>query len=151
MANIGAIEYGPDLRNGYLFGYGQNCEVRPADKTPESIVQEALALGWSNGCPRARYYVLESGLGADWMMNKYAATNQWFQITRNLIHYRLNNPPILDILTASKVRFDDEPIGIHEPLSVPESHKRRIAPMSAIEGYSTPRILLDIPGDQQTR
>lgn len=144
MASITAIEYGPDFRNGYRFGLGQDCEARPTDNTPDAIVQRALELGWSNGCPRAMYYVMESPYGADWMMNRYAETNLWFAKIVNLVHFRFKNPKLFDWISLTKPRLIDEPMGIHEPLSVPESHKRIIAPMSGIEGYSAPRILLEL-------
>lgn len=151
MATVGTIEYQPEIKYGQPFGYGRYCELNPADITTKAIQVEALKLGWSNGCPRARFYVLESEYGAAWMQERYATTNFWFGLAINLIHGRLNNPRLYNLIALSKPRLPDEPVGNHELLSVPRSHVTKIAPMADIAGYSIPRILLEIPHDQQTR
>lgn len=139
----------PEVKDGYPFGYGRYYKLEPTDTTAEAIQEEAFRLGWSNGCPRARFYVLESTYGADWMMRRYAETNLWFVLATNSVHHRFNNPQLYNMLALSKARLPDEPVGVYEELSVPRSHLIRISPMSAIEGYSTPRILLEIP--EETR
>ena len=144
MANIEGVEYGADLREGYLFGHGQYCGAKPANNTPVAMVAEALKLGWSNGCPRARFLTERD---PERMMIRYVRTNQWFTAVLNLILYRYHNshnPDLYLWLAFPKRRREDEPVGLHEPLSVPKSHLEQISPMSAIAGYATPRILLEV-------
>lgn len=138
------MEYGPDIRYTHPFGHGIYSEVNPRDSSPEAIMEEALKLGWSNGCPRVRHYIMESPHGADWMMRRYAEVNRLFNAILDLVRFHFKNDGVYNLLSIPKERRMDEPVGKHEPLSVPRSHLTVISPMSAIEGYSTPRILLEL-------
>ncbi len=145
MKYIEATEYGPDKRYCVLFGEGrenlQTLNSRLDSK--ERIIEAALRLGWSNGCPIARELTgPDSPYDAEWMLKRYSETSYWFREAVSLAGK--HNRAVFDLLARPRMRLPDERVGKHEPLSVPRSHLWRISPLTSLEGYATPRLLVGI-------
>ena len=76
------LEYGPDIRyRDRRFGFGQllgnEADYPESNFFVLSFREQALVMGWSNGCPR----VLESIAkhGAEWMVSRYAENTLSFR------------------------------------------------------------------------
>lgn len=144
MPNPDVVEYGSDFKYGPLvgaFGHGIYFDVDQALRPrPADIVAYALRLGWSHGCPVAKALIGIDSDGYERMARRYSDCNQVFY---NLFTASLRRNPQLayNLMNYSK-RPGDEPVGRHDPLSVPESHKTLISPMGGIPGFAIPRLLL---------
>lgn len=149
---IGGEYHANDRYNPFeVFGLGINTDPDSPKNSPESKFEKGRRLAWSNGCPVALELLgPNSPYGIDYMLQRYAETNLGFRVSVNRAK-SLKNWAVYDLLTTSRVRLLDEPVGKHEPFSVPRSHLWEISPMSAIEGYATPRILIEVSGEYDDR
>lgn len=103
---------------------------------------QARALGWADGCPVALDLTDPSnpapGRGPENMINRYGEVNFWFtQIVREVAEV---NPSLADQLKQHVYRQSDEPVGLHEPESVPEEYYEQMAPMNTLAGFALPRL-----------
>jgi len=137
------IDYRPETRfNGEWFGRGAYGDVRYRYQPEDGARESALRLAWSNGCPIAQELTgPNSPYDLAWMIHRYGETNEWFRFAMN--QTRINRA-VRDWLTTPRLRLPNEPVGKYEPESVPRSHLWKIAPMTSIEGYSTPRVAIEI-------
>lgn len=144
MANPELVEYGAEYKFGSdvgRFGFGTFWGSISPKLPEEQIVARAIRLGWSSGCPRVKELIQPDSYGADWMMRRYSVCNWMFREVS--IEAYKNNQPIFNQLTKPTPRkLPEEPLGIHERLSVPNSHKEIISPMSSLYGYAIPRLIL---------
>lgn len=140
------VEYSKSIfRDGYAFGRGTRCEVTRLgqEKTREEAIEEATLLGWSHGCPIVRELIgPDSSFSPEWMLQRYASVNKWFTDLCKVAQQ--TNPSLYRQLRKPTLRFPDEPVGKHEPLSVPFQHLTHIAPMDTPCGYASPRLPIEI-------
>lgn len=142
-----AIEYGLDIRHGRVFGIGTLIGDNNDAFFKKDVAYQVAELGWSNGCPRREEVVRQYGL--DWTRSRYAETNFWFKYIYKLAE--VVNLTLYDQLVQVKSRLPGEPVGKHEPQSVPQSHLEQIYPMSGLYGYALPRVLIEQIGQGDNR
>lgn len=109
------------------------------------IQQQAIALGWVDGCPVALDLTdpenQQPGRGPEAMLARYGEVNFWFtQIAREVEEV---NPDLYQKLMANEDRKTDEPAGLFEDASVPEDYRKIMYPMNTIAGFALPRVLVD--------
>jgi hypothetical protein len=128
--------------------FGQGSFVREAlnDKAFHElpIRDQARAIGWAVGCPVVEHLTdpanTEPNRGPENMLKRYGEVGFWFgQIVRTANEL---NPALADQLTMSIARHDDEPVGVHEPESVPSYYAYEIPPTETLVGYTLPRLLI---------
>lgn len=126
--------------------FGSGSFIGPLLKDPDFFDQspqdQARLVGWANGCPVTVELTdpenTAPGRGPEAMMKRYAEINFWFGYITDAV--KGQNPGLYAELTTPVERLPGEPIGKHEPESVPESHKTHMAPMGTLAGYALPRI-----------
>lgn len=143
MLTLEQVEYGSDEKygsaDGGRFGFGQLVGVVSSRLPEEAKLTRAIRLGWAHGCPTARTVI--DTYGADWIMRRYSTCNYMLsRVTKEA--ERLNGPLYKLLATPTSRLLPEEEVGTHEPVSVPESHKKVISPMSGLHGYAAPRLLL---------
>ncbi len=112
------------------------------DLANEPMLDQARALGWSDGCPVADELTdpsnTQPGRGPENMVNRYGEVNFWFgQIVREIAEV---NPGLADEMMQNVSRRDDEHVGAYEGQSVPAMYHIKMAPMNTLAGYSLPRL-----------
>lgn len=140
------VEYSKsEYRGGHKFGRGTRYKIQQLgrEKTLEEIVEETQLVGWSHGCPITRELTSpNSPYSPEWMLERYASVNEWFTSICNIA--QKTNPSLYRLLRRSVPRFPDEPVGKHEPFSVPLRHLTHIVPMDMPWGYASPRLPIEI-------
>lgn len=122
--------------------------MRDQDFFELPVRDQAKVLGWADSCPVVEELIdpanSEPGRGPEAMLNRYGQVNFWFgYIAREVQEHR---PRLYDQLMKPVPRLDDEPVGKHEPESVPDSYYREMPPMSTLAGYSMPRLFIEQVG-----
>lgn len=141
-----ATEYqGSDIRAGRVFGDGTLLGDRgenflSKNQPPEKIRQQALELAWSHGCPIPNELI--PLYGAREIRNRYGECNFWYK-SWILPRTRELNPELHKMLAKPFSRLINEPVGKHEPVSVPGSHLEQMSMMSTPWGYALPRVLIE--------
>lgn len=138
-------EYGPNRKYGIAFGSGNFIRRDDLTKLPEDQIRTlALKLGWANGCPVVRELSDPSNtqFGPLSMAQRYNETNRWFKFISS--YYERPTRSISSSLRVPILRHPDEPVGKHEPKSVPMLHLTQISPMSRIHGYALPRVFIEL-------
>lgn len=112
------------------------------DLANEPMLDQARALGWSDGCPVADELTdpgnTQPGRGPENMVNRYGEVNFWFgQIVREIAEV---NPGLAEQMMQDVSRRDDEHVGAYEGQSVPAMYHIKMAPMNTLAGYSLPRL-----------
>lgn len=133
------------FRNGHIYGMGTLHEIKDLGrkKTPEEIIKEARDAGWSDGCPVAQRLTSPSSpYDPEWMLQRYTEVNRWF--TYLCMEADKLNPTLGWWLKKSISRLMGEPVGEHEPASVPFLHLTQIFPMDTPCGYASPRLPIEI-------
>lgn len=130
-------------------GFGEGIFVGPLLNDPTfsddlDIRDQARYVGFANGCPVAKELTdpnnTTPGRGPENMLHRYGEVNYWFgHIIRTA---EALNPDLATQLMMPVPRFDEEPAGKFEGVSVPESHFTEIAPMGTLPGYALPRIFV---------
>lgn len=128
--------------------YGGGSFVGPALNDPSfyelPIRDQARAIGWAVGCPVVDELTdpanPEPGRGPEEMLNRYAQVGFWFGYIVHSAEDR--NPDLYTQLMQQIPRLTGEPVGIHEPQSVPENYAEVIPPTESLVGYTLPRLLL---------
>lgn len=144
MNNSEIIEYGPDQRYGHLFGHGTFTQIPNHKLTLEETIKLATEAGWSHGCPQSPKLIEQD---PEWILNRYIQVNQKYQ--EMLTIASVDNPIITTLLSAYNIRkIPLELMGNHIPVAVPRSHFWRVAPLAGIEGYSAPRVLIEVTDSQ---
>ena len=104
----------------------------------EDYAGQARFVGHANGCPVVQELIEERG--AEAMLNRYGEVNFWFtEITRMAEE---SNYPLYQQLTAYVPRLYSEPVGKHEPGSVPDMHEYEIVPLGTLTGWALPRLFI---------
>ncbi len=134
--------------------FGSSSFVGPALNDPSfydlSIRDQARAIGWAVGCPVVDELTdpanPEPGRGPEEMLNRYAQVGFWFGY---IVHSaEEHNPDLYSQLVQQLPRLAGEPVGIHEPQSVPDNYDTVIPPSESLAGFTLPRLLLkQIGGD----
>ena len=109
------------------------------------IREQALAAGWADGCPVAVELTdpenTTPGRGPENMLGRYGEVNFWFgQLVREIEPV---NQWLSTILLTNEPRRPGEPVGKHEPESVPEGYASELSPMNTLTGYALPRIFVE--------
>lgn len=127
------------------FGFGNNYDMIDIVLPANNVYKRALELGWSNGCPRARYLSdpVNPDFGPIRMMRRYNETNQMFVWVSRTLQWDFQEKLHRELLKPY-ARVNSP--GIFEPESVPEDYRNYISPMSGVFGYAIPRILIDGTG-----
>lgn len=135
------VTYGREFGDGVLLG-----------DDPEYFFklnrdQQVQALAWSHGCPVKNHVVEKYGL--EFARKRYAECNFVF----GLIACRSGhlNLSLHKEITKTTVRPDYEPVGKHEPESVPVAYFGYVSPMSSHTGYAAPRVLIEQFGIDDAR
>ncbi len=135
------------------FEFGHGSFVGQIMSEPEffdlSHQEQARIAGWVDGCPVVEELIdpanTAPGRGPENMLQRYSGVNFWFgYIAREVEDH---NPVLGDQLMAPLVRHTLEPVGKHEPESVPDSYETEMYPMNTLAGYALPRIFLEQLGD----
>jgi hypothetical protein len=141
-----AEEYGKREQFGRLFS---DNKLLGDDYTfPQKPINEQVdSIAWSEGCPVKNRVVGNNG--------PEVARDRYGEIifARQMIleEAREHNPQLYQDLTVSLTRNPNEPVGKHEPESVPQSHITTIDANNTPWGFSLPRILLDQFGKRDNR
>lgn len=131
------------------FEFGHGSFVGHVMGEPEffdlSAQEQARIAGWVDGCPVVEELIdpanTAPGRGPENMLSRYAGLNFWFgYISREV---RDHNPELYDQLMTPVARKDGEPVGKHEPKSVPDGYHDELYPMNTLAGYGLPRIFLE--------
>lgn len=152
-----AEKYGDGYRYDRFFGegtlIGDDCDLD--NFFGQSIRDQAIQLGWSNGCPVVQELTdpTNPNFGPEKMRARYAEVNFW---GRYIVEQARKSNPHLDYqLSKPRERakdIDNQPLlGKHEPESVPGTHLDVMSPMSGIYGYAAPRILIEEMGRGEER
>lgn len=134
--------------------FGRGSFVGTIMKSPDFFEMEpraqAQVLGWADGCPVVDELTNPAnkvpGRGPDAMLKRYAQVNIWFGYIAGVV--REKNPRLHTYLTSKVPRRSDEPVGKHEPQSVPSDYQEYTYPMNTLAGYSLPRILIEQLGKE---
>ena len=127
--------------------FGSASFVGPALNDPSfyelPIREQAKVIGWAVGCPVVEELTdpanLNPGRGPEAMLNRYSEVGFWAGYI-NRAAEKLN-PDLHAQLIKSVVRLPGEPVGIHEPESVPASYASEIPRTETLVGYTLPRLL----------
>lgn len=141
-----------ELRTEDSFGQGGFLADRlreNPDYFEASAEERARVAGWLAGCPVVNELV--AGRGAEAMAVRYEDINFWYSfIAREAADA---NPVLSAKLSRVLERLPEEPIGKHEPESVPTSYRDNIPPVASLAGFALPRMAIEylgaeeIPGD----
>ena len=136
------IQYGSEVRNGVKFGYGTWFSEPIPMGTLANQITDARLLGWSHGCPLAMELTDPSNpdYGPLKIARRYAEVNGMFRHIINQAEFY--NPSLIEQMLTPLQRSENEPVGKHEPESVPMSYLNQMAPMVKVEGYASPRVVL---------
>lgn len=135
------------------FDFGRGSFVGPAMQQPDffdlSTQDQARIAGWVDGCPVVEELIdpanTSPGRGPENMLKRYASVNFWFSyISRET---KEHNPVLYDQLMSPVARNTDEPVGKHEPESVPSGYVNELYPMNTLAGFAIPRIFVEQLGD----
>jgi hypothetical protein len=135
------------------FGTGQQSDLlnNPAFYDLP-LEQQASELGSRTGCPVAQELIHSDapGRGPENMRDRYGEVNFWYRyITHDL---ESANGSLAEQFKQPVPRAEDEPVGKHEPESVPAAYQKFIPATETIYGYSLPRMIIDqlqCPGSDQ--
>ncbi|MDQ3093622.1 MAG: hypothetical protein M3Q70_00385 [bacterium] len=136
-------------RSSYEFGRGSFVGTIMRD--PEAffgsdVRDQARMLGWVAGCPVVEQLTDPDnptpGRGPENMMNRYGQINFWFKYAMESVVQKVN-PDLYNQMMKDVERLPIEPIGRHEPESIPEEYREKMQPMTTLVGYVTPRLLID--------
>lgn len=139
------LEYGRYEKFGAYVGTFGRTSFEPKKRLSETqgdpwdkVLQQTLRLAWTHGCPRPLYCIGTYGL--EYMSKRYFTCNQTSQ--HLLFLTEDTNPHLYSELVNFTPRLNNEPVGIHEPTSVPKFHLKKITPGAGIHGYALPRLIL---------
>lgn len=136
-------EFASEKKYGYPFGCGYPYDpIIPPELVSSSDEEVAKLMGWGNGCPVVGQLVTERGPIT--MRVRYSGINAAY--TRVLLISR-SNEEVYRSLNAVTERLVDEPVGIYEPQSVPESYLTHTYPLNRPAGYALGRIIAAISPD----
>lgn len=117
-------------------------EIDNPDFFAMSIEDQARFLGQRDGCPVVEGLIdPDTGRGPEKMIRRYGSVNFWYgYISRAVQHL---NPSLYEDFSKKIQRKENEPVGKHEPVSVPDNYSTTMAPMNSLWGYSLPRIIVE--------
>lgn len=134
-------------REELQFGHGSfvGAIMRDPDFFEIPVDEQARILGWADSCPVVEDLIRpdnpDPGRGSEAMRGRYGQVNFWFGEIGRLV--KSVNPELNDQLMEHIPRQEDEPIGKHEPQSVPLSNYQEISPMGTLPGYVLPRLFIE--------
>lgn len=113
----------------------------------KSFDQQVMEIAWSEGCPVPKKVVAK--YGAETATNRYGEII--FADRLILEEVKKHNPSLHTKLTEDLTRNPNEPIGVHEPESVPDSYTTIVPYPDTPWGFSLKRILVDQFGSREVR
>ena len=111
------------------------------------IDQQVMEIAWSEGCPVPKKVVKK--YGAETATKRYGEIV--FADKLILEEVKKHNPSLHGKLTESVDRKPNEPVGVHETESVPDSYSSKVPPPDTPWGFSLKRILVDQFGTREER
>lgn len=139
--------YGPDNRHGRSFGERSLLGDKNDKFFDKPIEEQVNEIAWSEGCPVKDKVVGRSGPKE--ARNRYGEVIFTYQII--LAEAEEHNPVLASLLKQRLQRKVDEPVGEHEPTSVPSSHLTEISAPNTVWGWALPRILIEQFGKRGER
>lgn len=128
-----------DKRYSREFGDMTLLGDKGEDFFTKPIQQQVMEIAWSEGCPVPKKVVKK--YGAETATKRYGEII--FADKLILEEVKKHNPSLHTKLTKSIVRRPNEPVGIHEPDSVPDSYSTRVPPPDTPWGFSLKRVLVN--------
>ncbi len=132
-------------RNGRLYGDGRLFGNNRDSFFEQTIIEQALELGWSNACPVATSLIepiKDGGRSAEVMRVRYAQVNFWYgYIASTLVQQ--GRMDLYEELASIQPRNSGEPLGKHDPNWVPDQLHEYILGAGSPYGYAMPRVLLE--------
>lgn len=130
--------------------FGRGSFVGIVMRDPEAFLEadsrdQARMLGWVAGCPVVEELTdplnTQPGRGPEEMLKRYGQVSFWFGYAMEAV--QTENPDLYDKMMSDVSRQVDEPIGRHEPESIPQAYETAMQPMTTLVGYITPRLLIE--------
>lgn len=140
-------KYGSDSRSGINFGERRLLPETDTNFINLPLEDQVKHLAWSEGCPVMNKVIDRAGLKV--ARDRYGEVIFASRIV--LSQAELHNPELSIQLKQGLKRKDREPVGEHEPTSVPMSHLTEISTPNTPWGYSLPRILVEQFGNKSER
>jgi len=114
-------QYGPDNRDGIKFG--ERKLLKDTDFLNKPLNVQVKQLAWSEGCPVMNKVISRDGIES--ARDRYGEVIFANRIVLSLAE--IKNPELSIQLKKSLKREISEPVGEHEPTSVPSSHLTEIS------------------------
>jgi hypothetical protein len=140
-------QYGPVNRYGRNFAERSLLSDKNDNFFDKPMDEQVKEIAWTEGCPVKDKVIKKRG--AEVARNRYGEVVFTSQII--LAEAEEHNPELYQKLTERLTREEGEPVGEHEPNSVPAAHLTEIAATETPWGYALPRILVKQFGDGKER